>query len=416
MHVLVVPWIYSSDLYPHLGANVRLFNRGLKAQGVKVGVAFSEAVSPRTFRPALLRRCNLKPLQSEDESGIIEMRNRFISPPGRRLQHPVVKVGFTHCMQAYIDRHGRPDLIHAHGQISAGVAAAQFARAQGIPLVLTEHFSLFLRGAPLADWLSRELAKGSAGVDHWISVSRALRDALCSFSYGLEERPHSVIPNCIDTDFYSLASGDAARREARDEIIAVGSLVQVKRFDLLIRAFARAFPQQSGPKLVLVGRGALRESLAALSQSLGVASRVEFTGFLDASQLLERYRNAKFLVSSSDAETHGMAIVEGLACGLAVVSTRSGGPQETIRPGRDGFLVPTGDVGALADAMGELHRGIGAFKPAEIHRSVVERFGIESVAKRLLAVYEQVLGARRNLGAQRGSIKKADSKRAGSLP
>lgn len=412
MHVLVVPWIYSSDLRPHLGANVRLFNRGLKAQGLKVGVAFSEGLSPRGFGPAMLRRCNLKPLESQDESGIQEVRNRFIAPPGRRLRHPLVKVGYAHCMQAYVERHGRPDLIHAHGQFSAGVAAAQFARAHGIPLVLTEHFSLFLRGEALEPWLCRELAKASAEVDHWIAVSRALRDALCSFSYGLEERPHSVLPNSIDTDFYSLGpSSQKATRSKKDEIIAVGSMVQVKRFDLLIRAFARAFSEPESPKLVLVGQGALRATLEKLSQELGVASRVEFTGFLDKSQLRERYRAAKLLVSSSDAETHGMAIVEGLSCGLPVISTRSGGPQETIRQGRDGLLVPTGEVDALARAMTTMHRGLEAFDPEEIHRSVVKRFGIESVAKRLIEVYQQVLKTRR----KRGASKKADSKRAGSL-
>ena len=67
------------------------------------------------------------------------------------------------------------------------------------------------------------------------------------------------------------------------------------------------------------------------------------------------YQNASMFVLASDEEGFGVVILEAMACGIPVVSTRSGGPDDIITDGDDGFLVPLDDASALARRIEELH-------------------------------------------------------------
>lgn len=139
----------------------------------------------------------------------------------------------------------------------------------------------------------------------------------------------------------------AAALAARPDIVlAVGRLVPEKDFATLLAAVAQATRQ---PRLVVLGDGPERGALEALAQSLGIAERVDFRGYLN--EPWPAYGEAKMLALSSRTEAFGNVLVEALGHGLPVVATRCGGPEEVLRDGLDGRLVPVGDVAALAKAI-----------------------------------------------------------------
>jgi glycosyltransferase involved in cell wall biosynthesis len=134
--------------------------------------------------------------------------------------------------------------------------------------------------------------------------------------------------------------------------LGVGRLKPQKDFQTLIRAFARLGPE-SHARLIILGDGELRHELEKLCKHLGVGERVELTGFVHNPYAL--MRKAKALVLSSRYEGLPTVIIEALACGTPVISTRCpSGPEEILREGTDGFLVRVGDDDEMARAMREM--------------------------------------------------------------
>jgi len=129
-------------------------------------------------------------------------------------------------------------------------------------------------------------------------------------------------------------------------ILGVGRLEPVKDFKTLIRAVARLNGDQS-PRLVTLGEGSERENLLALADSLGVAHRITFPGFV--SNPYSYMRAADVFVLSSKVEGFGNVLVEAMATGTSIVATDCpGGPSEILGGGEFGRLVPVGDDEKMA--------------------------------------------------------------------
>ncbi|KAB8171020.1 glycosyltransferase [Streptomyces sp. 3MP-14] len=136
-------------------------------------------------------------------------------------------------------------------------------------------------------------------------------------------------------------------------VVAAGRLVRVKRYDLLIRSFARVAAERPDWQLRIYGRGEEREKLRALINELGLYNNVFLMG--PAPAMEAEWVKGSIGASTSSFEPFGMTLVEAMRCGLPVVSTDCPhGPGEIITPGKDGRLVPVGDQHALSEALLDL--------------------------------------------------------------
>ncbi|MEV0848992.1 glycosyltransferase family 4 protein [Streptomyces sp. NPDC049954] len=136
-------------------------------------------------------------------------------------------------------------------------------------------------------------------------------------------------------------------------VVAAGRLAPVKRYDLLVRAFARVREERPDWRLRIYGGGGQRDRLRGLIDELGLYNHVFLMG--PAHPIESEWVKGSVAAVTSSMESFGMTIVEAMRCGLPVVSTDCPlGPGEIIEDGVDGRLVPVGDTDAVAAGLLQL--------------------------------------------------------------
>ncbi|MBU6478528.1 MAG: glycosyltransferase family 4 protein, partial [Xanthomonadaceae bacterium] len=168
----------------------------------------------------------------------------------------------------------------------------------------------------------------------------------------LARRQVDVIANPVSIES-RLDGAAGGGRASGHTLLAVGRLSPEKGFDLLIEAFAQVAPRHPGWNLVILGEGPLRDELARRVAEHNLAGRISLPGF-DA-HVRGAMRCADLFVLSSRYEGFPNALLEAMTEGLACVSFDcDAGPRELIDHRSNGWLVPAGDVRALAAALDAL--------------------------------------------------------------
>jgi glycosyltransferase involved in cell wall biosynthesis len=158
-----------------------------------------------------------------------------------------------------------------------------------------------------------------------------------------------VIENGVDLDFYS--PSPEAPRFAEPTVLYLGRLKKYKRVDLVLRAVARLRDRGVTARLIVAGQGDQRGQLEELAAGLQLLGQVEFAGFVSEERKRELFRRTWVHVLTSPKEGWGISNVEAAACGTATVASDSPGLRDSVRDRETGFLVPHGNVDALAERL-----------------------------------------------------------------
>ena len=156
-----------------------------------------------------------------------------------------------------------------------------------------------------------------------------------------------VVPPGIDGRFTP-----GGERSARPLVVAVGRLVPVKRYDVLIRTMAEVHDRVPDAELCIIGEGYERDALEQLVRSLGAGEYVRLAGHLSDAEVVDAYRRAWVVASASSREGWGMSITEAAACGTPAVATRIAGHVDAIDEGESGLLAD--DPRQLADHIADV--------------------------------------------------------------
>ncbi|PIR15158.1 MAG: hypothetical protein COV48_15910, partial [Elusimicrobia bacterium CG11_big_fil_rev_8_21_14_0_20_64_6] len=237
------------------------------------------------------------------------------------------------------------DVIHLHfsGVFRPWMTALSDARAR---LILTfqdySHPELPANDPGMRKALARLAAKAAAVT----AVSKSLAAALERDMPALAGRV-SVVPN----GWRPLPCAPPPPAP-RPYVLSVGRLAPYKGTDVTIMAFSLL--DRTDTDLVLCGAPFHRAHIEGLVKRLGLRGRVRLTGLKPQAEARALMKACLFHVSGARAETFGMANLEAMACGKAVVAPRVGGVVDYLRDGVNGLLVPPKNPGALADAMARL--------------------------------------------------------------
>lgn len=297
--------------------------------------------------------------------------------------------------RAYLVRHGRPDIIHAHTLIAGGALASVLASRWTIPWVYTEHSVEWMEPdtAPLRVAYAKRVASSAA---HGYAVSRALLAGM--ERYGVASAvPMSVMPNAIDCEWFTLPP-EPVRKDRAYRFVYVGNVNTIlKRTDLLLRSFKSVAVRCQNAELHVVGEGDERTQLQAMAETMGIGDRVVWHGYLQRQALRRVLWDADALVHPSRRETFGLAAAEALSTGLAVVAVASGGIEDIVNAELCGLgcaLVPVDGEDELArEMMRAVSNGPSSKETRQRRRdSIVRRFGMAGIAAGYITRYYQILG------------------------
>ena len=277
-------------------------------------------------------------------------------------------------------------LVHLHTGRAAWLGSLA-ARLVGCPVVITRRMDRTVRPG-LRTWLAyRKTARVVIAISG--PVAQLLQRA------GVPKERVTVIPDALDPArlVSTVTRADTrAKLGAGDDafvVLALAQLTRRKGVDVLLRALAES--KTSGLRCMIAGDGPERKALEQLARDLGLGDRALFLGRRgDAGDLLAA---CDLFCLPSRAEGMGVAALEALGAGRAVVASRVGGLGELIVDGRSGLLVEPEDVSGLAAAImrvredDELRARLEAAGP----RRVDEGFRAEQYVDRHVALYRDVL-------------------------
>lgn len=192
-----------------------------------------------------------------------------------------------------------------------------------------------------------------------VAVSESTRQDLVA--RGLRPDDVAVIPNGVDVE--RLAPDPAIPRYPDPALLYLGRLQRYKRVDLILQAVARLRERGTAVQLRVAGRGEAEAELRALAERLALGpDAVSFEGFVSEDRKLELMRRSWIHVLTSPKEGWGITNLEAAACGTPTVASDAPGLRDSVRHGETGFLVPHGDVDALAERLAQLvsDRGLRA--------------------------------------------------------
>ena len=197
---------------------------------------------------------------------------------------------------------------------------------------------------------------------------------------GMPRKGIEVIPNGVDLEV--LVPPGPEERFPEPTLLYLGRLKRYKRIDLLLEAVASLLRRGISCRLLVTGRGDDLPRLEALRETLGLEGQVEFLGFVSELEKRRLLRGSWIHLLTSIKEGWGIANLEAAACGTPTIASDVPGLRDSVVDGRTGFLVPHGDVEALARRIEELlgdekqraRLGHGA-------RSFAEAFGWDASAR-----------------------------------
>jgi glycosyltransferase involved in cell wall biosynthesis len=318
-----------------------------------------------------------------------ELRSRGLTPEILVSQR-AVDFSLLQSIRAAIRRE-RIDVVHAH-LFDGAVYASLAARCEGRRCVTTLHGQVDVTRNGWRGWLKRQLLRRNSDVI--IAVSDALRSDVSTI-LNLPASKARVVYNGVqlpgvdfdlEPDFISTNRGESRR------IVAVGNIRRPKNYPLLLEAFSRVRRVLPNATLHIVGQedqDGLYESLVARTERHDLAGTVVFHGFLSDPRrvLLE----ADAFVLASTQEGFSLATLEAMLARVPVVATRCGGPEEIIRHGETGLLVPVDDSGALSTSLLRVlgDRELALQLTEAAYRDASSRFSVESMVESYLHVYRE---------------------------
>jgi glycosyltransferase involved in cell wall biosynthesis len=378
MHILIISRSYPNRINRSSGNFVLNQVEALAKKNIQVGTLGVYNISIRDFiKP---KNINKLGFYKELKTNIVKYSFLYpVVPKLHYINHLIKYHIWKRLFIKYIKEYGKPDLIHLH-TFEPGRIAIWAKKKYGIPYVVTEHTSDFFTNTH-QKWHTPLATQVYSNSDFNIGVS----NASCKFLEQRFKQNFHLIPNLVDTSRFKLKP---STNNDYIQFINVAYLAKIKRQDLLISAFHKAFNNDSKYKLKIIGNGGKYDELTNLIQELG-NTNIELMGYRTQDEIIEELHKSDYFAFSSEYETFGVVLIEAMSCGLPILSTSCGGPISIINNENLGLLTKVNDLQAYTEAMKKIVTL--QYDSNYIREYAISNFSNEAIADKLIMLYKGII-------------------------
>ena len=355
MRILTYTRLYPNAKMPEHGIFVARRVEAMARQGGhQIEVVAPVPYYPK-FLPATGEWNTLKLIpEVEERDGLNVYHPRYFNPPkiGMAKYGDWMAQGSYDLLYRLRKSDFQFEVIDAHFVYPDGYAAVKLGQRLKRPVVVTARGSDLTRNKNLPHIvpLLQEVMRGAAQL---IAVSEELRDNFLELG-ATPDKIH-VIPNGVDTSFFTPMTREAARRALHlkaDDcwLVSVARLDRNKGQWLILEALKKiglAELQNRRIKLALVGQGESRAELEKIAQAAGLGAIVHFAGQQNPEKIRIWYNAANVNILASSREGSPNVVLEALACGTPVIASLAGNNATIIHEGSNGFVFPIENAEAL---------------------------------------------------------------------
>ncbi|MCR9270048.1 MAG: glycosyltransferase family 4 protein [Hyphomonadaceae bacterium] len=370
--------VISGPPYPHLSGDVRL----IKLPSLDL------YAQPNNGHYALRPKHLLNPTDTYEYFG--HLSGKFVEP------YTFGQRAFAHLKRSLVNY----DIVLDNQTLATGIT--KIATRLGIPLATTIHhpithdLKLALEAAP--DWKHRWLVRRWYAFHHMqVREARKLHTITCPSElakadivseFGVAPERIQPIPLGVDQDTFR--PDLTVKRSARRIITTASADTPLKGLHILLEAYHQLLQSHPETELIVIGKlrnGATKRTI----RDRQLDRHVQFKSDLSRDALADEFRRASVAVTPSLYEGFGLPAAEAMSCGTPVIVTDGGALPEVA--GDAGIIVPKGDAGALAKAIGDLFDDPdrSAAVSAACLKRAQDKFNWEKIAPRYLAFFEQAI-------------------------
>jgi glycosyltransferase involved in cell wall biosynthesis len=381
--------------------------RGLAAAGVE-----SYVLSTKATRDTNAGAVKIRAMSSGGANAarnlLFLLKRRAIVPPANvwHARELYRALAIERSAAAVVEAEGI-DVIHSHfgwpGSFGGVLARAATGRPliaclRGADVLVDPDVAYGRRAQPSHDRTIRRLLTTA---DRTVYFSRFMRDT--GISLGAPASRAHVVRKGVDLSHFTPLSGARDRATLkrrlflpdRPMILTVAGLIRRKGVHHLLEAAARLRDTHDF-SVVICGDGVERDRLRQLSETLGLGDRTYFRGRVEREAIAHYFSACDVFVLASTLEAAGNVLLEAMGAARPVVCTASGGPAEYVRDGDSGFVVPVGDVAALASRLRLLldDPALADRLGARGHQLAQGEFEYERMTGDIVRLYHDVLAER----------------------
>lgn len=284
----------------------------------------------------------------------------------------------------YVEKYGRPDIVHAHCAKWAGYAAMLISREYGIPYVITEHLSKTIfddefRLVGNTPWQIPLLTEAYQHAAKVLSVSDELPERL-SVYFG-KDYQWETVSNIVDTLFYQYRQRESLQGRAF-RFCCLANYIPLKGYDVLFSAFRKLRKEELNVELHIAGRGT--DTASCRNQ---LTDGMFTHGLMDRQAVRQLLYVSDALVLASRSEAQPLVLLEAMSTGIPVVSTEV--IPQNLRLEGGCFIVPVDNADALADAM--KHVAETPIDGQQISQQVAQLASARVVGERLEKVFKEAI-------------------------
>ncbi|KLE01638.1 glycosyltransferase [Aliarcobacter butzleri] len=380
MHILIIPSEHFITQTQPLGGIFQYHQaKALNNAGHQIGVLSVGYITPRYLVSKYIYK-----KEEKKENINIKREYKQLYFPHRYMLFKILKNNYIKMAdklyKEYIKEFGIPDIIHAHNFLYAGIIAEFIKDEYGVNYIVTEHSSSFVRNKLSSGKIKsiENVAKNALKVT---AVSSSFNNILKEYT----KTNIDLLPNIVDDFFF--------QKEFQNKIsknfifLHIASLDKNKNQELLIKSFEKIAKLNHNVYLNIAGSGYMKKYLESLVKKLDIQKQVNFLGRISQEKVRDEMMNSDCFVLSSNFETFGVVLIEALACGLPLIATKCGGPEDIINK-QNGILMDVENQLQLEDAMITMYKNAHNYDKEKLRNYAKEKFGEKTFIENVIKYYK----------------------------